>query len=111
MHCGPYPLPGTGYAAIRQRDRGLVYRLTNVTFAIRKRPSWDARMLTLSGPAHKIPEAKAMATALILKSQEEKQEGDPYTGPILPQRIATHVNGNTLQLPEYMTSVPPPHEK
>ena len=67
-------------------------------------------MLTLSGPAHKIPEAKAMATALILKSQEEKQEGDPYTGPILPQRIATHVNGNTLQLPEYMTSVPPPHE-
>jgi len=44
-----------------------------------------------------------MATALILKSQEDR----PHAGPILPQRIATHVNGNTLQLPEHMPSVPP----
>lgn len=60
-------------------------------------------MLTLSGPADRIPEAKAMATALILRSQEHRQQA----GPFLPQRIETHVNGNTLQLPEHMPSVSP----
>ena len=47
---GPIDLPGTGYGSIRKEDRDVIKQLTGCSAAIRRRPSWNARKLTISGP-------------------------------------------------------------
>jgi len=54
VRAGTFELPGTGYGAIGARERELVKEWTQVTLAVRRRPSWPCRMLTLSGLAERI---------------------------------------------------------
>ena len=54
VRAGTFELPGTGYGAIGARERELVKEWTQVTIAVRRRPSWPCRMLTLSGLAERI---------------------------------------------------------
>ena len=68
---GPIDLPGTGYGSIRKEDRDVIKQLTGCSAAIRRRPSWNARKLTLSGPRDKVQEAETMALAFILRSQTQ----------------------------------------
>jgi len=54
VRAGTFELPGTGYGAIGARERELVKEWAQVTLAVRRRPSWPCRMLTLSGLAERI---------------------------------------------------------
>ena len=55
---GPIDLPGTGYGSIRKEDRDVIKQLTGCSAAIRRRPSWNARKLTISGPRDKMRAAE-----------------------------------------------------
>ena len=67
----PIDLPGTGYGGIRKEDRDVIKERTGCSAAIRRRPSWNARKLTLSGPRDKMRAAEIMALAFILRSQTQ----------------------------------------
>ena len=68
---GPIDLPGTGYGSLRKEDRKVIKQLTGCSAAIRRRPSWNARKLTISGPRDKMDEAEIMALGFILSSQKQ----------------------------------------
>ena len=67
----PIDLPGIGYGSIRKEDRDVIKQLTGCSAAIRRRPSWNARKLTLSGPRDKMREAETMALGFIVRSQTQ----------------------------------------
>jgi hypothetical protein len=100
VQAGPFPLPGNGYAAITHTDRQLVLDATGVSIAVRKRPTWSARMLTLTGPASKIDAAKSMAEALILRSQARAAELQACA----PQDEATSAASSTAAAPKTTTA-------
>ena len=50
-----------------QRDR--ISQVTNCSAAVRIRPGWGQRMLTISGPANKIMEAKQLARAYVAENE------------------------------------------
>ena len=55
----------------------MVKKLTGVRIAIRKRPEWAARMLTLAGPKAQIEKAKDLAIAFIIRSQANPPRMQP----------------------------------
>jgi hypothetical protein len=76
---------------------------------VRKRANWPARMMTLSGPANEIDNARAMADAMVLASQDEVLDQMPITPPcegpkprIMPSLPKMH------QPPPRPPYVPPP---
>ena len=86
VRVGPFHLPGTGYGAIRSQDRAVVKKATGCHIGIRKRPAWPCRMLTLCGPAERITQAKSMAEAFILRSQQKRPTQMPS---MMPQQSFT----------------------
>ena len=113
MRVGPFHLPGTGYGAIRSKDRAVVKKATGCNIAIRKRPAWPCRMLTLCGPAERITQAKSMAEAFILRSQQKRPTQMPS---MMPQQSMTlpppycwpQMPHMCPQMPQ-MQSMMPPH--
>ena len=86
VRVGPFHLPGAGYGAIRSKDKAVIKEATGCNIAIRKRPAWSCRMLTLCGPAERITQAKSMAEAFTLRSQQKPPTQMPS---MMPQQSIT----------------------
>ena len=71
-HLGPLQLPGDGSGHLTPEDRQAIKEATGVSAAVRYRDSWGMRMLTLAGPPDNLSEARRMATARLVASQEAR---------------------------------------
>ena len=71
-HLGPLQLPGDGSGQLTPEDRQAIKEATGVSAAVRYRDSWGMRMLTLAGPPDNLSEARRMATARLVASQQAR---------------------------------------
>ena len=69
-HMGPIPLPGN-QGTLTSADRNKIWHETGVSATVRWRQQWQARCLSLAGPASKLTRAKEMADAAILANGVE----------------------------------------
>ena len=67
-------LPGDGSGQPTPEDRQAIKEATGVSAAVRYRDSWGMRMLTLAGPPDNLSEARRMATARLVASQQESRQ-------------------------------------
>ena len=65
-------LPGDGSGQLTPEDRQAIKEATGVSAAVRYRDSWGMRMLTLAGPPDNLSEARRMATARLVASQQAR---------------------------------------
>ena len=72
---GPVDLPGTGTGTLVSSERKTIMEVTTCSVAVRPRAQWnEKRMLTISGPASRIAEARSMAYRYILASQDTTRQ-------------------------------------